>query len=49
MVFISHALDYAGEPSRTLSAAAAVHKMVSLSAGLASDAAFARQLRRKFV
>jgi hypothetical protein len=32
-----------------LTVAAAVHEMVWLSAGLASDAAFARQLKRKFV
>jgi hypothetical protein len=48
MAFVSHA-DYAGTPSQTFSVAAAMHKMVSLSAGLASDAAFARQLKRKFV
>ena len=47
-VFIAHA-DYAGTPSQTFAAAAAVHKMIGLSAGLASDAAFARQLKRKFV
>jgi hypothetical protein len=48
MAFVSHA-DYAGTPSQTFAVAAAVHKMVSLSAGLASDSAFARQLQRKFV
>jgi hypothetical protein len=47
-MFVAHA-DYAGTPSQTFAATAAVHKVVQLSAGLASDAAFARQLKRKFV
>ena len=47
-VFVAHA-DYAGTPSQTFAATAAVHKVVQLSAGLGPDAAFERQLKRTFV
>jgi hypothetical protein len=38
-----------GPPGPSFAAAAKVHKLCGLSAAMAGDAAFARQLRRKFL